>query len=91
MMPGARPRVRATIASAPFVGRAGWTWFVPARVIARGATLYAEPFAIRSAQTSLLARASGYVTVGETGGPIAADSPVDVTLFSCGGAPIEAA
>jgi len=88
---GARPRVLATVASAPFVGRAGWTWFVPARVIARGATLYAEPFAIRSAQTSLLARASGYVTVGETGGPIAADSPVDVTLFSCGGAPIEAA
>jgi hypothetical protein len=38
----------------------------------------------------LLARASGYVTVGESGGPIEAGSHVAVTLFSCGGAPIEA-
>jgi molybdenum cofactor synthesis domain-containing protein len=88
---GARPRTLHAIAGAPFAGRAGWTWFVPARAIARGATLYAEPFAIRSAQTSLLARASGYVTVGESGAPIEAGSPVVVTLFSCGGAPIEAA
>jgi molybdenum cofactor synthesis domain-containing protein len=77
------------IATAPFAGRAGWTWFVPARLISRGGTLHAEPFAIRSAQTSLLARASGYVVVDESGSGVAAGSPVRVHLFSCGGAPME--
>jgi molybdenum cofactor synthesis domain-containing protein len=88
----ARPLALDALAGAPFPGRAGWTWFVPARLVQRGATLVAEPFAIRSAQTSLLARASGYVTVEEGGGEtpgIVAGSPVRVSLFSCGGAPIE--
>jgi molybdenum cofactor synthesis domain-containing protein len=88
---GARPTVLDAIAAAPFEGRPGWTWFVPARLVARGATLYAEPFAIRSARTSLLARASGYVAVGETPASIPAGAPVRACLFSCGGAPIEAA
>jgi molybdenum cofactor synthesis domain-containing protein len=89
----ARPVVLDAIASAPFAGRPGWTWFVPARLLSRGGTLYAEPFAIRSAQTSLLARASGYVTTGEgeAEAAVAAGAPVKVTLFSCGGAPVEAA
>ena len=87
----AAPRIVEAIASAPFAGRRGWTWFVPARLFLREATLYAEPFAIRSAQTSLLARASGYAALGESGTPIDAGSNVRVTLFSCGGAPIEAA
>ena len=88
---GAQPTVLDAIAGAPFRGREGWTWFVPARLVLRGATLYAEPFSIRSAQTSLLARASGYVAVGESPSTVAAGVTVRVTLFSCGGAPIEAA
>jgi len=101
---GATPTVLEAIAGARFRGRPGWTWFVPARLVARGATLYAEPFTIRSAQTSLLARASGYVAVGEAAGigeaagaagepgptDIAAGSRVRVALFSCGGAPLVA-
>jgi molybdenum cofactor synthesis domain-containing protein len=73
---GAAPTVLEAIAGAEFRGRPGWTWFVPARLVARGATLYAEPFTIRSAQTSLLARASGYVAVGESAvdGETAGDS-----------------
>jgi molybdopterin molybdotransferase len=87
----ARPVVLDALASAPFRGRPGWTWFVPARLVARGATLYAEPFTIRSAQTSLLARASGYVTTSEdpASAVVEAGAPVRVTLFSSGGAPVE--
>ncbi|MBD5633236.1 MAG: hypothetical protein IAI49_02055, partial [Candidatus Eremiobacteraeota bacterium] len=45
-----------------------------------------------SAQTSLLARASGYAICGEGAGePVAAGAPVRVNLFSCGGAPVEVA
>ena len=80
----------ATVASAPFGGRAGWTWYVPARVFEAGGTLFAEPLAIRSAHTSLLARASGYAILGETSGTIAAGEMVYVHRFSSGGAPIEA-
>jgi len=62
----------ASVACAPFVGRAEWTWYVPAVLDAGGA----RPLAVRSAQTSLLARADGYVVVGpgrhriETGEPV---------------------
>ncbi len=88
---GARATVVTAIAEAPFAGRKGWTWFVPARLVTRGATVYARPLAIRSAQTSLLARAGGYATLDEDGATIAAGDTVRITLFSCGGAPIEAA
>ncbi len=79
------------IATAPFIGREGWTHFVPARVVMRGDTLYAEPLPIRSAQTSLLARASGYATIGETPARIDAGERLAIALFSGGGAPIVAA
>ncbi len=70
---GARRASVATVAAAPFAGRAGWTWYVPARLAADGA----HPLALRSAHTSLLARADGYVVVGpereriEPGEPLA--------------------
>jgi molybdopterin biosynthesis enzyme len=57
----------------------------------RGAELEAEPMTIRSAQTSLLARASGYVTIEEDAAPVEAGGWVNVSLFSSGGAPIETA
>jgi molybdopterin molybdotransferase len=78
-------------ASRAFAGRAGWTWYVPVRLRRRGAELEAEPMTIRSAQTSLLARASGYVTIEEDAAPVEAGGWVNVSLFSCGGAPIETA
>jgi len=85
----ARPAVLQAVARAPFSGRAGWTWFVPTVLRARGGRLEAEPLRIRSAQTSLLARASGYATIGEDPSSVAAGDLVNVTLFSAGGAPVE--
>jgi molybdopterin biosynthesis enzyme len=48
------------------------------------------PFAIRSSHVSLLARASGYVTLGEDAPRVAPGELIGVSLFSAGGAPIEA-
>ncbi len=86
-----RPTTLAAVATAPFVGREGWTHFVPARLTLRGATLFAEPLVIRSAQTSLLARASGYATIGELHSRIEAGDNLGIALFSGGGAPIATA
>lgn len=83
------PIVLRARASAAFVGRAGWTWFVPARLRERSGTLEAEPVAIRSSHTSLLARASGYATLGEQQPEVRIGEYLGVTLFSCGGAPLE--
>jgi molybdenum cofactor synthesis domain-containing protein len=81
----------SAIATATFAGRAGWTWYVPARLQRSGEEIEAEPLAIRSSQTSLLARASGYVIVDDRSGTVEAGGRVNVRLFSSGGAPIEAA
>ncbi len=81
----------AASASAPFLGRAGWTWYVPARVFAADGALFAEPLPLRSAHTSLLARACGYAILGETAVEIGAGDTVHVHRFSSGGAPIETA
>lgn len=88
---GSRPIVLDALAAAPFPGRSGWTWYVPARLRAQNGRLLAEPLVLRSAQTSLLARASGYATVGEEPSRIGAGELVRITLFSAGGAPVEAA
>lgn len=76
-------------ASAPFVGRPGWTWFVPALLRERDGVLEAEPLAIRSAHTSLLARASGFATVGEQHSRIEIGEYLVISHFSSGGAPVE--
>jgi molybdenum cofactor synthesis domain-containing protein len=91
---GERPGEAITlsaIATAPFAGRAGWTWYVPVRLRRSGDELEAQPLAIRSSQTSLLARASGYVIVDDRSGTARTGDRVNVRLFSSGGAPIEAA
>jgi len=79
------------LASAPFLGREGWTWYVPVRLSLFGGALLAEPLALRSAHTSLLARASGYAIVGETNPRIEAGERVAVYPFAGGGAPVEVA
>lgn len=86
----ARATVLEAIALTPFSGRAGWTHFVPARLLARGTQLVAEPLTIRSARTSLLARASGFATIGEGRPHVEAGERLGITLFTCGGAPIVA-
>ena len=88
---GARVTVLDAIAAEPFTGRSGWTWYVPARLRLQNGRLVAEPLALRSAQTSLLARASGYATMGEQTAVVASGATIGVSLFSAGGAPIEAA
>jgi len=82
--PISEPEISA-IAERPFGGRAGWTWFTPAEIrYADGRTL-AAPLLLRSAHTSLLARAHGYVVVGPEPVKIAAGDAVAVRLFSGGG------
>ncbi len=73
-------RVRATAAE-EFRGRAGWTWYVPAELHGERAV----PLPLRSAHTSLLAGASGYVILGEDTTTIAIGSALDVVRFSSGG------
>lgn len=75
----------AAIAEKPFVARAGWTWFVPAEVRLVDGRVLAAPLLLRSAQTSLLARAHGYVTIGPEQAEVAAGEPVTVHRFSGGG------
>ena len=88
---GVRPQTIEAVAEAPFVGRDGWTWYVPAQVRSAGGKLLASPLAIHSAWVSLPARATGYVTVGESPARIEAGAPVTVNRYSCGGAPVEEA
>ncbi len=76
-------------ARTPFVGRAGWTWYVPVRVLLAGGALVAEPLVIRSAYTSLLTRAAGYAIIGESDARVDAGESVLVYPFSSGGAPVE--
>lgn len=86
---GAAPHVPMqydAIAAADFNGRAGWTWYVPAaleRDPARG--LLATPVPLRSSHTSLLARAHGYVVLGEMSSRVAAGERIAVHPFSSGG------
>jgi len=73
------------IVEKPFTARKGWTWFVPAEVRIADGRVLAAPLLLRSAQTSLLARAHGYVTVGPDRPEIAAGEIVTVQRFSSGG------
>jgi molybdopterin molybdotransferase len=75
----------AAIAERPFTGRAGWTWFVPAELRYVDGRVLASPLILRSAQTSLLARAHGYVVVGPDSTTIASGAAVTVQRYSSGG------
>jgi molybdenum cofactor synthesis domain-containing protein len=82
------PATLAATAAAPFVGRAGWTHFIPATVRRSGGQLAAEPLRIRSALSTLLARSSGYVVVGPNIARIEAGSPVTVVAYAGSGVPV---
>jgi molybdopterin molybdotransferase len=75
----------AAVVERPFAGRAGWTWFVPAEIRYAGDRVLASPFELRSANTSLLARAHGYVVLGPDRVTLAAGETVVVRRFSGGG------
>jgi len=85
----ARAPALDALAAQSFKGREGWTWFVPARVTQLGANRSAELLPLRSSHTSLLARATGYVTLDESHPRVEAGERVRVALFSAGGAPVE--
>ena len=56
--------VHAVLAQ-PLSSRKGWTWYVPVRLKDEGEALTAHPLPLRSSTVSLLARADGYVILGE--------------------------
>jgi molybdenum cofactor synthesis domain-containing protein len=85
----ARPIVLDATLGSDLAGRAGWTWYVPVRILAGATRLIAEPLALRSSHVSLPARAAGYVTLGEDRPHVAAGERVRVSLYSSGGAPFE--
>jgi molybdopterin molybdotransferase len=75
----------AAVAGRAFTANPGWTWFVPAELALVEGRMLASPLVLRSAHTSLLARAHGYVVVGPERAAIAAGEPVTVRRFSGGG------
>jgi molybdopterin molybdotransferase len=80
------PLATAAVAAEAFTGRADWTWFVPAALHVRGDTLFAAPLRLRSAQTSLLARANGYATIAKA--RVEPGETVAIRFFSSGGAQV---
>ncbi|MBV9647584.1 MAG: molybdopterin biosynthesis protein, partial [Candidatus Eremiobacteraeota bacterium] len=83
-----RPSSLDAVAEEPFVGRDGWTWYVPTQVRCVAGTMRAKPLRLHSAHVSLLARATGYVVVGERPARVERGERVAVRRFSSGGAPI---
>ncbi len=77
---------REVVAAREFAGRAGWTWFVPAALVDEGERTRVVPLVLRSAQVSLLARAAGYVVLGEERPHIAVGERVVLHPFASGGA-----
>lgn len=75
-----RYTVKATL-TGPVTKRPGWTWYVPVRLRGDAASLEAEPLHIRSSMVSLLARANGYVTLGEAVERLEAGTLVDVRVL----------
>lgn len=80
-----RPVLVAARLAEPLRKRAGWTWFAPVALEGAGATAAAQPLTIRSSSVSLLARASGFLTLDETVESLPADATVYVTRFRVGG------
>ena len=77
----------AAVAGAAFSGRPGWTWYIPADLRHEAGRVVAVPLPLRSAHTSLLARAHGYVVVGPDRATVSAGEPVTVQRFTGGGTP----
>jgi molybdopterin biosynthesis enzyme len=74
---GARRATQTARAAERFAGRPGWTWYVPAVLDGE----LARPLALRSAHTSLLARADGYVVVGPDHVQVEPGEPVTLVRY----------
>ncbi len=75
-----RSEVQAVLAS-PVRKRLGWTQFVPVRLEETAGICTAFPLDMHSASVSLLARASGFLTLGETVESAAAGETVAAMRF----------
>ncbi len=75
-----RSEVEAVLAS-PVRKRLGWTQFVPVRLEETAGICTAFPLDMHSASVSLLARASGFLTLGETVESAAAGATVTARRF----------
>ena len=73
------------IAAERFSGRHGWTWYIPVELRLEAGRVLAAPIPLRSAHTSLLARAHGYLIVGPDPAAVPADAAVTVHRFLGGG------
>lgn len=72
------PAMEDAVLGAPVRKRAGWTWYVPARLDqAQGGTL-AYPLELRSSSVSLLARAAAVIELGEACESLEAGAAVKV-------------
>ncbi|MDQ2680764.1 MAG: molybdopterin molybdotransferase MoeA [Candidatus Eremiobacteraeota bacterium] len=69
------------VAAESIAGRPGWTSVVPVRLEWDGPRHIAHPLVVRSANVSLLARASGFVRIGETQAVVATGEAVMVNLL----------
>lgn len=81
LRPGARAVARA---GETIVGRPGWTWFIPVRVVPDGVDRVATPLALRSSHTSLLARADGFVVIPEDRPRVEVGDRIEVHAFDGG-------
>ncbi len=77
-----RVRVVAADLGAPLRKREGWTWYVPAWLDEAVCPPLAYPLELRSSSASLLARASGFVELGESIESLSAGAQVRVRRFS---------
>lgn len=76
-----RPATLQAALARGYLKRQGWTWFVPVRLEERPEGVLADPLELRSSMTSLLARASGFITLDESVETLAQGEPVRVTRF----------
>jgi putative molybdopterin biosynthesis protein len=76
--------VQAKLAQ-PYRKRAGWTWFVPVRLEHAPAGALAHPLEMRSSSVSLMARASGFLQLGEEIEELPAGVQVEMRRFAAGG------
>jgi len=75
----------AAVTAGRFAARPEWTWYIPVELHVADGHVLAEPLTLRSAHTSLLARAHGYLIVGPERSSIPAGETVAVRRFLGGG------
>lgn len=75
----------SAVTASRFSARPGWTWYIPVELRVQDGRVLASPVPLRSAHTSMLARAYGYLTVGLQPAAIPAGEVVTVQRFLGGG------